>query len=155
MLWSMQEKTALQKTSSSSCPSIPFPTDAREALWCVCCLCVRVIKLSPAGLVIKLKGTEVPSWQQLGLGPMSPSYMVNTRLLHDAMQSHRRQLMTHCSWVLLRLWRAAAGFLARGIRIATDGEAFIILKRLYKRITTIITCEKCAGVFLSVTGVYF
>lgn len=99
---------------------------------CVCCLCVLMIKLSPAGLVIKLKGTEVPSWQQLGLRPASPSCMENARLLHDAMQSHRPQLMNHCSWVLLRpRWPVlAAGLLDRGIRIASDGKVFIILERL-------------------------
>lgn len=47
------------------CVSVLFIVD-------LCCVCLLMIKLSSTGLVIKLKGTTVPSCQQLGLRPKSP-----------------------------------------------------------------------------------
>lgn len=60
-------------------------------------VCVLMIKLSPAGLVIILKGTKVPSCQQLGVRLKSPACVVNTKLLPFAVQSERPPLMNHCT----------------------------------------------------------
>lgn len=46
----------------------------------------------------------------------------------------------------------SAGLLARGIRIASDGEAFIILKRLDRESLQSPVIKKCAGFFPCDTG---
>lgn len=67
------------------------------------------------------------------------------------MQSHRLQLMNHCSWVLLCLYQAAmsAGLLVRRIKIASDEEAFITLKRLDRKSlqSPVVKKKKWTGFF--------